>query len=126
MKHLIGGVLLLAVLLAIGLVSVHFLQQQTGQTCRQLELAKQAIAAEEPQQAEQHAEQARSLWEHQHSFFSAILCHAEMDEITRMFARLRSSLRAGQCDEFYTLCEELMEQVSHLPRMEQARLGNIL
>ena len=68
---------------------------------------------------------AISYWQEQEGLLDALQLHREIDEIGTDLQRLRAYGEAGNTEEFYPLCAELIRQLDHIGEMELPLLQNI-
>ena len=125
MKHLVIGLVILALLLATSIGAVSLLENRAGQIVQELRLAEQALDQDAPALASDYARKAMDLWQHYSGFLGSILYHAEMDDINVHFAQLSGNAAAQDLGELRSTCAELIALVEHLPQMEKAYYFNI-
>lgn len=93
MKHLVIGLVILALLLAASIGAVSLLENRAGQIVQELRLAEQALDQDAPALASDYARKAMDLWQRYSGFLGSILYHAEMDDINVHFAPTRRKRR---------------------------------
>ena len=119
------GLLLLALTLALCLVSLHTLSGITRGTEARLVRAHELAGAGAYAAAADAVEDAERLWRSHELFLGAVLRHAESDELQFLFARLPAYSGADNAAEFQAACLELCEHLRHILDTEQPRLYNI-
>lgn len=126
MKHLIAGILILTMTLALCLGAVALLNHRASQPLQELRLAQRAIAEENMPNAAACAHNAQSLWKQHDSFYGVVLPQRQIEEIDRHFARLLAAADVQDQDEFRITCDELIFLIDHLPNMERGHYANVL
>ncbi len=122
MKYLYWGVAILALTLAVCVLSGLALNRRTDEVISPLTQAIEATEAGRATAAQGFAQQAHAQWQRHLNFFTSYLCHDETDEITIGFARLEQASE----DEFAPTCNELLVRLQHISQMDLPLWANIL
>ena len=79
MKHLVIGLVILALLLAAAIGAVSLLENRAGQIVQELRLAEQALDQDAPELASDYARKAMDLGKRYSGFLGSILYLADLD-----------------------------------------------
>ncbi len=120
-----GGVLL-AVLLAGCLLSLHYLSRCVSRTTAELAAARAFAEQEEFDRAVSAARDAEASWTRARTFLGSVLRHDESDDLSYSFARLPDYATPDSADEFLACCAELTARLRHILDMERPLVYNFL
>ena len=70
-------------------------------------------------------EQAYEKWSAAQTLLGSLLLHEELDEVNRLFARVRTAQKEQITDDLLLDRTELLAQLRHLPHLEQPNLKNL-
>lgn len=126
MKHLIAGIVLLAVLLALGLGSVWWMDRCASQAVQELRMAEVAVNEDNYPNVRICARQAQELWQRGERWFHVLIPLRQIDEINRAFARLLAAAGEEDRTEFRVTCAELIYLLEHVAQSEQACMESLL
>ena len=70
-------------------------------------------------------EQAYEKWSAAQTLLGSLLLHEELDEVNRLFARVRTAQKEQITDDLLLDRTELLAQLRHLPDLEQPNLKNL-
>ena len=126
MKYFIAGVGILAVLLALSILSGVFVANRVQPARRELSAAVAALEREEYDAACSHAETAAKKWKAEQPKLSAILSHETLEEIALAFSDLRVYSEREYYAEFLARCKLLQMQLKHISQMDIPSYFNLL
>lgn len=126
MKYLYLGAGILALGLALCIVSTAALGRQTDRAAALLDQALEAADRGDFDAAEVRTRRAMDLWERHKGFFGMILRHDEADQVTSTFRALAEYAKNHCAEEFSPTCAQLLAQIRHLSEMEAPHYYNIL
>lgn len=126
MKRLWLGIILLALLPALGIWESARIEKLTQPVADTLFRAAQAATAEDWAQAQQLCEEAEEQWEAHWSFLAAMNHHGPMEEIDSQFARMRMLLQTRSAAEFSACCARMGEMIRALGDAHRVNLRNLL
>lgn len=126
MKHLIAGIVLLAVLLALGLGAVGWMERCASQAVQELRMAEVAVNEENYPNVRICVRQAQELWLRGERWFHVLIPLRQIDEIDRAFARLLVAAGEEDQTEFRINCAELIYLLEHVAQSEQIRIESVL
>lgn len=118
MKYLYLGAAILAVLLAVCILSTAVIGSHTRRIAETLEDALSAFDGGNLSEAAALADRAKNTWERSAKLLSAMLSHEELDEIDTAFSALDSYRRTQAADEFRSRCAELALRLRHIAQMD--------
>ena len=91
-------------------------------SCRTVEATASAIAAEV---RADRLDAAYQKWTDAGTLLGALLLHDALDDVDRLFSRALQAQADGQTDALSLDRAELLNQLSHLPELEQPSLRNL-
>lgn len=122
MKHLIIGVLILAVLVCGCVLNAYVISNRTDSIITPLFQAILDERGGDHSSAEKHAAKSSENWEASRKLFDALLSHEHVDEISLQF----NKLPALQAEELTKTCSDLILMLENIAELEQPLLHNIL
>ena len=126
MKRMYIGIVLLAVMLAAGiLMSVLFLRLHQPLSAT-LEQAKMAALSGDWEQTARLTDQAHQQWQQCRNFTAAVADHEPLEEMDALFARLEVLCRMRQADEFASDCAQLSRLAQAMADSQQITWWNLL
>ena len=125
MKHLIIGIGILLLCLALCLTVTAVLDRCTGRAAELLETSLAAGRAGNWDAAGAALSEARDYWYRRRGFWGVALRHGEVDAVESLFAQLTVQARGGS-EDFFVSCADLIRQIRHLCRSEYPAYYNIL
>lgn len=120
------GVALLIVLLIAGVVIQLGMDSLHRQSVQTLEQAAEASLAENWEQAETLALQARESWYSCYRLTASVADHAPMDEIDRLYGELLVYLRQRETVHFAATCAQLARMTHAMGEAHRFSFGNLL
>ncbi len=70
-------------------------------------------------------EAAYSKWHEAETRFGALLLHEELDNVERLFSRIKASVASGETQNISAEKAELITQLKSLPELEKPSLKNL-
>lgn len=125
MKHLLIGIGILLLCLALCLTVSAILERNTETVAVLLEQALEEARRGSWEAAAASVLEARAFWDDHRGFWGVALRHAEVDSADSSFAQLTVHVQNGS-EEFEAACTDLIRQIRHLLRSEQPAYYNIL
>lgn len=126
MKRTVGGVILLLVLLAGGILSSILLSRHNIRVADQLDCAAAQATEEDLSGAIRTAEEARTAWGRSRDISAAFIDHNPLEQIDGGFARLRLYGEGGDSLAFAAVCVELAGQLRAIGDAHGVQWWNIL
>lgn len=126
MKRLILGIMILAILLALGIIVSAVFCMIHEPTAQLLEDASKASLTENWKQATALAEQARQRWQDHWHFTATFADHAPMEEIDSLFAQLEVFAVEKNNPQFPALCARLSELTQAIADIHAFRWWTLL
>ena len=120
------GLLILAGLLLLGLLSSWRMDKIHGAISRQLEDAAWFALTEDWEKARTAASGAENDWEVHRDLFSLLADHTPMEEIDSLFARLDICSAAGNYGDFAIFCAEAARKVEAMGEAHRLTWQNLL
>lgn len=125
MKHLIIGVGILLLCLALCLTVTAILGQYTDRLVGMLEQALEDAREGDWASAGAALQDAEDFWNRHRGFWGVALRHAEVDTVDSFFAQLTVHVKTGS-EDFASTCTDLIRQIHHLEQSERPAYYNIL
>ena len=126
MKRSWFGAGLLAILLALGLLTTWGMARCHDPISRDLEQAAQAALSEDWDRAAALAEQAGDRWQACWRLSAAVADHEPMEEIDSLFAQLEVYQQVRDSRAVASLCAELSQRVGNMLEAHQCSWWNLL
>lgn len=126
MKRLILGILILAILLALGIIVSAVFCMIHEPTAQLLEDASKASLTENWKQATALTDQARQRWQDHWHFTATFADHAPMEEIDSLFAQLEVFAAEKNNQQFPALCARLSELTQAIADIHAFRWWTLL
>ena len=126
MKHLTLGLGLLAVLLAVGLLSLWLTVQYLDDTERPLRSLTPHLEAGDSYAALPLIVESRTVWESHRGYFCSLFSHTELEEVEQCFAALAAYAEQGELAELRDAHTRLLAILEHLRDMDKPCYYNIL
>ena len=125
MKHLLIGIGILLLCLALCLTVSAVLHRYTEQVAVLLEQSLEEAESGNWQSASRCLADAQAFWESHRGFWGVALRHAEVDAADSTLTQLAVQLRS-RSEDFAVTCADLIRQIRHLARSEWPAYYNIL
>ncbi len=125
MKHLLIGIGILLLCLALCLTVSAVLHRYTEQVAVLLEQALEEAGSGDWQSAGSFLSEAQAFWESHRGFWGVALRHAEVDAADSTLTQLAVHVRS-RSEDFAVTCADLIRQIRHLARSEWPAYYNIL
>lgn len=123
MKHVIGALSMLTFILIACFGFTQIIKNTAAETHS---LIHQAYEAKEPGIVITLVEEAVQFWGSKERLLGCVLPHDEVDEVGDSLEMMKAYAMQHEWDEFYGICAELLETLSHMQEKEQPLLQNIM
>lgn len=126
MKRSLIGAVLLAVLLALGILTQSYMTASHSPAAAKLEgAAEMALQGDWPA-ARAQSEDARAIWEGNWRISGALADHAPMEDIDALFAQLAVFARQEETAEFAACCCELSRRLQAMADAHKLTWYNLM
>lgn len=119
MKRLIISCSLLIVLLAIGVVSLFYIENVCSQTIEKSQTIKQNIDRQDYQTASQNIKDLESYWEENEQYLCLFVRHGEIEEISRQISELSDLLEYQDYSESSATLNRIIVIAEHIKATEK-------
>ena len=126
MKRLWICLVLLVVIIAVCLTSVHATESMTGRLMQLAEDVKTAAVQENREGALEKYEELSGTWEKHEQMFALYLRHADYDRLVESIAALGSYVRFAEKPELVAECEMILAELKHLDRSQRLTWENLM
>lgn len=126
MKRLWIGVALLVLILAAGLWTGKRMEKAHTQVADRLRLCGQAAQAEQWEQADRLALEAKTHWEQEWDFTAALADHTVLDEIDALMEEMEVCRKSRNALRCAALCAKLARMVDALQEAHRLSWRNLL
>jgi len=106
MKKLWAGILILAILLGVGILTSAVMQHNHRALSRDLKQAA-VLAHIDWHRAKKLADAARAAWENQHYWVASLVDHEPLEEINSLFDQLALCIRDRDLEDFAAVCARI-------------------
>ena len=119
MKRLVISSALLLVLLAIGVVSLFYVENVCSQTIEKSQTIKQEIYVQNYETAAQHIKDLESYWEENEKYLCLFVRHGEIEEISRQISELSDLLDYQDYSESSATLNRIIVIANHVKTTEK-------
>lgn len=126
MKRLWIGVVLLAVMLAAGVVMLVVSRNFYGEFSAALEQSGECAMAGNWTEAADKLRESRQLWEQYRRFWSASADHEPVEEVQRLFSQLEIYEKCRQGTEFAVICRSIVHRAEAIDESQGLKWWSIL
>lgn len=126
MKRLWIPVTLLVLIFSAALYNTAQVSRITETISGLLNQSEAAVAQADWETAAQLTQEAMEQWEKTEDYFSIVLCHADIDEVSTAFQEVMGFLQYQSAPEYDSANGTLVEKVKHLAEIEALNWKNLL
>jgi len=119
MKRLVISCSLLIALLAIGVVSLFYIENVCSQTIEKSQIIKQEVYTQDYETASQNIKDLKSYWEKNEKYLCLFVRHGEIEEISRQISELSDLLRYKDDAEISAELNRIIIIAEHIKSTEK-------